>query len=1051
MGINQSLCRVVLFLTLLISPWHLITFSAQPVEYPIANEPNTWINRPLPVRDSAAQVMPILLRGITGTRFVCGFYCDSDSSPCFFAVLIFQNLPDSWPGISSIIESPQVVWSANRNQPVEINATLQLKQDGDLILADADGTLVWSTKTSGKSVSGLNLTEMGNLVLFDRNNAPLWQSFDHPTDSLVPGQMLRTGQKLMASVSASNWSQGLFSLAIHEETFWPTLVAYTETNPPQYYFRMYAGEDYWFLNNNSNIQFNKSGGFGLVQLHSASAAQFMKLGPDGHLRVYEWGGSDWTVTDLLKSIIGYCGYPMACGKYGICSNGQCSCPQAAGSGKPSYFRQTNFTQPTLGCSEITPVSCELSQYHSLLDIGEIYIALEDEMGETLPDIGNCKQACLKNCSCKAAIFRADYSSSGVCFLPSEVLSLGIDEANLSCYISSILNFPPRLNYFPGYAFLKVQNIAAAQTQSPSSIRRRKKGPVATVLASSLGAFFLVFLLIATCFFLLRKNQDAKEVEEDYLDQVPGMLARFSNEELKAMTVNFSSKLGDGGFGSVFEGTLSNGTKVAVKHLDGLAQVKKSFLAEVETIGSIHHVNLVRLIGFCAEKSNRFLVYEYMSNSSLDKWIFHRNRELSLGWDSRRKIILDIAKGLAYLHEECRHKILHLDIKPQNILLDENFNAKVADFGLSKLIDRDQSQVVTTLRGTPGYMAPEWLSSVITEKVDVYSFGVVVLEILCGRKIFDRSQTEEDMYLLSIFKRKAEEEQLLDMIDRYSEDMQLHGSEVVEMMRVGAWCLQSDFAKRPSMSVVVKVLEGLMDVENNLDYSFTNPPSPRAIGAVDQKKDAVGATTILLPSALSGPSPCVFAVLIFQNLNDSWPGISSIIESPQVVWSANRNQPVEINATLQLKQDGDLILADADGTLVWSTKTSGKSVSGLNLTEMGNLVLFDRNNAPLWQSFDHPTDSLVPGQMLRTGQKLMASVSASNWSQGLFSLAIHEETFWPTLVAYTETNPPQYYFRIYAGEDYWFLNNNSNIQFNSSGGFGLATPFCIGGAVHEVGT
>ncbi|KAA8525002.1 hypothetical protein F0562_011360 [Nyssa sinensis] len=540
---------------------------------------------------------------------------------------------------------------------------------------------------------------------------------------------------------------------------------------------------------------------------------------------------------------------MACGKYGICSNGQCSCPEAAGSGKPSYF----YKQSTLGCSEITPVSCELSQYHSFLDVGEIYIALEDEMGETLADIGNCKRACLKNCSCKAAIFRADNSSSGVCFLQSEVLSLGIDEANLS---TGITNFLPHPHYFPGYAFLKVQNVAAAQTQSPSSevkvIHGRKKGRVATVLASSLGAFFLVFLLIATCFFLLTKNQDAKEVEEDYLDQVPGMLARFSNEELKAMTVNFSSKLGEGGFGSVFEGTLSNGTKVAVKHLDGLAHVKKSFLAEVETIGSIHHVDFVRLIGFCAEKSNRLLVYEYMSNSSLDKWIFHRNRELSLGWDSRRKIILDIAKGLAYLHEECRQKILHLDIKPQNILLDENFNAKVADFGLSKLIDRDQSQVVTTLRGTPGYLAPEWLSSVITDKVDVYSFGVVVHEILCGRKIFDRSQAEEDMYLLSIFKRKAEEEQLLDMVDRYSEDMQLHGSEVVEMMRVGAWCLQSDFAKRPSMSVVVKFLEGLMDVENNLDYSFTNPPLPRAIGAVDQKKDAVGATTILLPSALSGP-------------------------------------------------------------------------------------------------------------------------------------------------------------------------------------------------------
>ncbi|XP_059594816.1 G-type lectin S-receptor-like serine/threonine-protein kinase SD2-5 [Vitis vinifera] len=167
-------------------------------------------------------------------------------------------------------------------------------------------------------------------------------------------------------------------------------------------------------------------------------------------------------------------------------------------------------------------------------------------------------------------------------------------------------------------------------------------------------------------------------------------------------------------------------------------------------------------------------------------IFHRNKELALDWQTRRKIILDIAKGLSYRHEECRQKIIHLDIKPQNILLDESFNAKVSDFGLSKLMDRDQSQVVTTLRGTPGYLAHEWLSSAITEKVDVYSFGIVTLEILCGRRNLDHSQPEEDKHLLRLFKKKAEEDQMLDLVDKYSEDMQLHGAEAVEMMRLAAW-------------------------------------------------------------------------------------------------------------------------------------------------------------------------------------------------------------------------------------------------------------------------
>ncbi|KAL7185271.1 hypothetical protein ACSBR2_027241 [Camellia fascicularis] len=217
----------------------------------------------------------------------------------------------------------------------------------------------------------------------------------------------------------------------------------------------------------------------------------------------------------------------------------------------------------------------------------------------------------------------------------------------------------------------------------------------------------------------------------------------------------------------------DGTKVAVKHLNGFGQVKKSFLAEVETIGSIHQVNLVRLIGFCAEKSYRLLVYEYISNGSLDTWIFQRHQEQTLGWQSRKKIIMDIAKRLTYLHEKCRQKIFHLDIKPQNILLDEDFNAKISDFGLSKLIDKDQSQVITMMRGTPGYLSPEWLSSIITEKVDVYSFGVVVLEMLCGRKNLDRSHPEEDMHLLDLFKRKAEEERLLDIVDKYNNDIQTH--------------------------------------------------------------------------------------------------------------------------------------------------------------------------------------------------------------------------------------------------------------------------------------
>ncbi|KAL8257973.1 hypothetical protein R6Q59_030014 [Mikania micrantha] len=235
----------------------------------------------------------------------------------------------------------------------------------------------------------------------------------------------------------------------------------------------------------------------------------------------------------------------------------------------------------------------------------------------------------------------------------------------------------------------------------------------------------------------------------------------------------------------------------------------------------------------------------MSNGSLDRWIYHGIREQILEWECRKKIILDIAKGLAYLHEDCRQKIIHLDIKPQNILLDNDLNAKVSDFGLSKLMDKNQTDVMTTIKGTPGYIAPEWWSSTITEKVDVYSFGIVLLEILCGRKIFDRSVREESWHLLFVFQKCWEDGTLLDIVDRHSEDMQAHNTEVVEMMKVASWCLQIDYTRRPSMSSVVKVLEGGMSIESNLDYNFTDPRLQR--NSCQETE-----LTPLLPSVLSGP-------------------------------------------------------------------------------------------------------------------------------------------------------------------------------------------------------
>jgi serine/threonine protein kinase len=330
----------------------------------------------------------------------------------------------------------------------------------------------------------------------------------------------------------------------------------------------------------------------------------------------------------------------------------------------------------------------------------------------------------------------------------------------------------------------------------------------------------------------------QEEEEAEFGRLPGMPRRFTFEQLQEATDQFREKLGEGGFGSVFKGRFGE-QAIAVKRLDRAGQGKREFLAEVQTIGSIHHINLVRVIGFCAEKTHRLLVYEYMPNGSLDQWIFCRQGQGDddaprLHWQTRHKIIAHVAKGLAYLHEECMKRVAHLDVKPQNILLDDNFDAKLSDFGLCKLIDRDKSQVVTRMRGTPGYLAPEWLTSHITEKADVYSFGVVVMEIISGRKNLDTSRSEKSFHLITLLEEKLRSDRLVDLIDMcITSDSQAQEQEAIQMMKLAMWCLQIDCKRRPKMSEVVKVLEGSITVETDIDHNFvvTNPPcfsAPRIV-------------------------------------------------------------------------------------------------------------------------------------------------------------------------------------------------------------------------------
>ncbi|PON69348.1 Serine/threonine protein kinase [Parasponia andersonii] len=716
--------------------------------------PSTWYNNNSVTMDGWKMRVHLLIQDYSRSLgFYCGFYSEGSSDIYSLAVVAVGG------------EGHDVVWSTKRDYIVRENASLQLTRDEGLILRESNGYTVWSANTSGKPVVGMNLTEAGNLVLFGDEGAVLWQSFDHPEDTLLIGQRLYEGQNLVPSFYSSKLGR--------DSPFFATLTpaanfsAFFNTSDGRFlmYYQLALDNN---SRNRSGLQYVEAEQKKfVVNLGTSKASNhleyivFVKMDEGGRLRTY-WYDPEGSGTDIVDMITQEC-------------------------------------QNSPGRYLLTEVRDIIYSNSNNADVGIISIRTVNE----------CKKACLKSCSCTAVVFTYNTDvSDGKCYMPSEIYSTRYNSTGQSNLL----------------AFIKVLNPNGSPEEDkpevPASSWTRRHRKKLTIIAASTAGGVTIILLMLVCLVMLRKNQEEEDGDEN-LKQVPGMPLRFSYEALRIATENFKETLGSGGFGSVFKGVLADGTRIAVKRLDKMSQGMREFLAEVETIGSLHHFNLVRLVGFCAEKSCRLLVYEYMTNGSLDSWIFNPDLACCLDWQTRKKIILDIAKGLAYLHEECRQKIIHLDIKPHNILLDENFNAKVSDFGLAKLINRDESQVLTTMRGTPGYLAPEWKELRVTVKVDVYSFGIVVLEIVSKRRNVDSSRSESSFHLLKMLQKKAEEDQLIDIVEDFDEEMQNNREEVVKVIRIGAWCLQNDLTKRPFMSTVVKVLEGLVEVDPDINYTFSH--------------------------------------------------------------------------------------------------------------------------------------------------------------------------------------------------------------------------------------
>uniref|UniRef100_A0ACD5YMA2 Uncharacterized protein n=1 Tax=Avena sativa TaxID=4498 RepID=A0ACD5YMA2_AVESA len=330
---------------------------------------------------------------------------------------------------------------------------------------------------------------------------------------------------------------------------------------------------------------------------------------------------------------------------------------------------------------------------------------------------------------------------------------------------------------------------------------------------------LVFIILGY-FILKREGRQLRGVwpAEVGYEMITNHFRRYTYTELVTATRRFQDELGMGASGIVYKGVLKDKREVAVKKLADVNQGEEEFQHELNVIGRINHMHLVRVWGFCSDGPHRILVSEFVKNGPLDKMLFGAGSlQVLLEWKQRFTIALGVAKGLAYLHHECSEWVIHCDMKPENILLDENLEPKIADFGLAKLLNRGGSNMsVSRIRGTRGYLAPEWVSSLpITAKVDVYSFGVVLLELLKGARVsdLDKNEDEEVEMVLKRMVRMLIEKLNLDVSEQSwitdFIDTRLNGHfnnlQAKTMMKLAVSCLQEDRGRRPTMENVVQML------------------------------------------------------------------------------------------------------------------------------------------------------------------------------------------------------------------------------------------------------
>ncbi|KDP25138.1 hypothetical protein JCGZ_22673 [Jatropha curcas] len=740
--------------------------------------------------------------------FAFGFHKLDNSADLFLLAIWYDKIPDK-----------TIVWYANGDEPAPKNSKLELT-DGGLVLTDPQHRELWRSQTITGVVASGAMTDAGNFVLQDGDSVK-WESFKNPADTILPSQTFDRGRKVLSSrYSDTNFSRGRFQLDFQGDG---DLVIATVNLPSEHANEPYYQSGTTGNSNSSNagnqLVFNSSGylyilrengqRFHFTESMIPSTRNFYHravLNFDGVFTHYYYpktastGNAKWTTlwsepdnicqASRVTAGSGICGFNSVC-RLDPDRRPTCECPRGYslldpndqyGSCKPNYTQR---------CEELETGPVEELYDFQVLDNTDWptsdYALLQPFTEE------DCRQSCLQDCMCAVAIFR----SGDMCWKKKLPLSNGRVDPNLE-----------------GRALIKVRRGNVPRTAPEVRIQKENRDGLIVVgsVLLSFSVFANILLVSAMClgFYFINKKKLKRMPHQDSFAETN--LRCFTYKELEEATDGFKEELGRGAFGIVYKGFINMGSdiQVAVKRLDTVVQdSKKEFKTEINVIGQTHHKNLVRLLGFCDDGEHQLVVYEFLSNGALSSFLFGDNKP---SWNERIQIAFGIAGGLLYLHEECSTQIIHCDIKPQNILLDDYYNARISDFGLAKLLSLDQSYTLTAIRGTKGYVAPDWFRNLpITVKVDVYSFGVLLLEIICCRRCVDSKESNADKVILAEWAYDCYNEGSLDALVEHDIEAMDDRNKLERFVMIAIWCIHEDPSVRPTMRQVTQMLEGIVEV------------------------------------------------------------------------------------------------------------------------------------------------------------------------------------------------------------------------------------------------